>query len=90
MTDAVQTSSRPCTIGVDFGTESGRVLVLDLTAGAELAVEVVAYQHGVLDRALRRRRRAAARRLGAAAPVDWTEVIEQGVPAAVRAAGVVR
>ncbi len=31
-------SERACSIGVDFGTESGRVLVLDLDGGAELAV----------------------------------------------------
>ena len=55
LTDAPRDGSvgaRRCTIGVDFGTESGRVLVLDLTGGAELAVEVVPYRHGVIDRSL--------------------------------------
>ena len=45
-------SETVCTIGVDFGTESGRVLVLDLDSGEELAVHVVAYAHGVIDRHL--------------------------------------
>lgn len=39
----------PVSIGIDFGTESGRVLLLDLSSGDELAVATVAYPHGVLD-----------------------------------------
>ena len=39
-------------IGVDFGTESARSLVLDLHTGEELAVDVVSYPHGVIDQTL--------------------------------------
>ena len=39
-------------IGVDFGTESGRALLLDLASGAELAVSVVPYPSAVIDRTL--------------------------------------
>jgi L-ribulokinase len=39
-------------LGVDFGTESGRALLLDLSSGAEVAVSEVAYAHGVIDRDL--------------------------------------
>ncbi len=53
-------------LGVDFGTESGRALLLDLRSGAEVAVSEVRYPHGVIDRELPSRRAAAAR-LGAAA-----------------------
>ncbi len=81
-------SETACTIGVDFGTESGRVLVLDLTGGAELAVEVVPYQHGVIDRSLPGGGEPLSDDWALQHPSDWTDVIEQGVPAAVRAAGV--
>ena len=33
-------------LGLDFGTASGRVLVLDLADGAELAAVDVPYPHG--------------------------------------------
>ena len=39
-------------LGVDFGTESGRAVLLELDSGAELAVSEVRYAHGVLDREL--------------------------------------
>jgi len=39
-------------LGVDFGTESGRALLLDLRTGEEAAVSEVAYAHGVIDREL--------------------------------------
>ena len=39
-------------LGVDFGTESGRALLLDLSSGEELAVGVVPYPHAVIDRDL--------------------------------------
>ena len=87
MTDAPQTASRPCTIGVDFGTESGRVLVLDLAAGAELAVEVVPYRHGVIDRSLPGGGEPLPDDWALQHPSDWTDVIEQGVPAAVAGGG---
>jgi L-ribulokinase len=77
-----------CSIGVDFGTESGRVLLLDLESGAELATHVVRYPHGVLDRALP----GTGARLGPdwalQHPGDWMHVIETGVPAALAAAKV--
>ena len=39
-------------IGVDFGTESGRALLLDLGTGEEVAVSVVRYPSTVIDRTL--------------------------------------
>jgi L-ribulokinase len=77
-----------CTIGVDFGTESGRVLVLDLDSGKELAVHVVAYAHGVIDRDLISTGEPLPGDWALQHPGDWTDVIEQGVPAALEQAGV--
>jgi L-ribulokinase len=78
----------PVAIGIDFGTESGRVLALDLSSGAELAVEAVAYPHGVLDSTLP----SGGARLGAdwalQHPDDYLEVVRRGVPAALAAGAV--
>ncbi len=40
------------TIGVDFGTESGRAVLVDVTDGREVASAVYPYSHGVIDEKL--------------------------------------
>lgn len=40
------------TIGVDFGTESGRAVLVDVSNGNELATAVYNYQNGVIDEKL--------------------------------------
>lgn len=40
------------TIGVDYGTESGRAVIVDLSDGAEIATHVTLYRHGVIDEVL--------------------------------------
>jgi L-ribulokinase len=66
-------------IGVDFGTESGRALLLDLTSGEEAAVGVVRYPHGVIDRELP----GSGERLGhdwaLQDPDDWVLVLEDAI-----------
>jgi L-ribulokinase len=36
-------------VGVDFGTESGRAVLVDVTDGREIATSVYSYQNGVID-----------------------------------------
>jgi L-ribulokinase len=45
-------SSDPCVVGVDFGTLSGRAVVVRIRDGAELGSAEHAYTHAVLDRQL--------------------------------------
>jgi L-ribulokinase len=45
-------SERRYAIGVDFGTESGRAVLVDVANGAEVATAVYAYRNGVIDERL--------------------------------------
>jgi L-ribulokinase len=40
------------TVGVDFGTESGRAVLVDISDGREVATAVYPYSHGVIDEKL--------------------------------------
>ncbi|MEK3723992.1 ribulokinase [Paenibacillus sp. FSL H8-0034] len=75
-------------IGVDYGTESGRALLVDISNGAEIATHVTKYAHGVIDERLP----VSGRRLEAdwalQHPDDYLEVLRQSVPAVVRESGV--
>ena len=74
-------------IGVDFGTLSGRAVVVRVSDGSELGSAVHEYPHAVLTEAL-----PDGTPLGhdwaLQVPGDYVEVLQQAVPAAVRAAGV--
>nr|WP_307846321.1 ribulokinase [Actinospica durhamensis] len=77
-----------CVIGVDYGTLSGRALVVRVSDGAELGSAVQPYRHAVMERTL-----PAS---GAPLPPDWAlqdpddyrDVLRTAVPAALAAAGV--
>lgn len=49
-----ETAGNPelCVVGVDFGTLSGRAVVVRVRDGAELGTAEHAYRHAVLDREL--------------------------------------
>lgn len=40
------------TIGVDFGTESSRAVLVEVATGREVATGVCPYSHGVIDEKL--------------------------------------
>jgi L-ribulokinase len=79
------------TVGVDFGTLSGRALVVRVEDGRELACAEHAYRHGVLERSL-----DVGEATGAALPHDWAlqvphdyvEVLQNAVPEALRSSGI--
>jgi L-ribulokinase len=81
-------SERAYAIGVDFGTESGRAVLLDLRSGEELAARVVPYPHGVIDRELPSSGEELPPDWALQDPEDWTKVIQTAVPAVVSEAGV--
>jgi L-ribulokinase len=77
-----------CVVGIDFGTLSGRAVVVRVSDGAELGSAVHEYPHAVIERELP----ASGERLGPdwslQDPEDWLEVLREAVPAAVREAGI--
>ncbi len=79
-------TTRRLAIGVDFGTESGRVLLLDLQSGEEVAVKSVAYPHGVIDTRLATNGAELPPDTALQDPSDYLEVLARGVPEAMTAA----
>lgn len=75
-------------IGIDFGTESGRAVIVDVTDGQELAFHVTRYPHGVIDQCLP----GSGKRLGhdwaLQHPDDYIEVLRHSVPEVLRASQV--
>ena len=75
-------------IGVDFGTLSGRAVVVRANDGEELGSAVHPYPHAVMDRALAATGEPLGPEWALQDPEDYLEVLREAVPAAVRAAGV--
>ena len=78
------------TIGVDFGTESGRATLVDVADGRELATHVYPYSHGVIDEALPLDERTVRLEPDWALqdPDDYLRVFRVTIPAVVKAAGI--
>src|SRR5579863_191453 len=74
-------------IGIDYGTESGRVVVIRVRDGDEAASAIVPYADGVIDTKL-----PGGPKLepdwALQNPRDYLRVVEQGVPKALKAARV--
>ena len=81
-------STGPVVVGVDFGTLSGRAVVVRVSDGAELGSATCDYPHGVLDRRAARRRRPLPPDWALQVPDDYLEVLRVAVPAALADAGV--
>jgi L-ribulokinase len=67
-------------VGVDFGTESGRALLLDLDSGRELATSVVRYPSAVIDSTLPSTGDRLPPDWALQDPDDWVKVVEEAVP----------
>jgi L-ribulokinase len=67
-------------IGVDFGTESGRAVLLDLETGQERATASVSYPHAVIDRELPDTGEALPPDWALQDPDDWIRVLREAIP----------
>ncbi len=75
-------------VGVDFGTLSGRAVVVRVSDGTELASAVHPYPHGVVEDQLPGGGPQLPPEWALQVPDDYREVLRIAVPAAVSAAGI--
>ncbi|MFG2107653.1 ribulokinase [Micromonospora chersina] len=75
-------------VGVDYGTLSGRALVVRVGDGAELGTAVHEYRHGVIESSLPGTGVPLPPDWALQDPEDYRDVLRHAVPAAVAAAGI--
>jgi len=75
-------------VGVDFGTLSGRALVVRVEDGAELGSAVHTYTHGVVDDRLPTTGAKLPPDWALQVPSDYIDVLRNAVPEAIKSAGV--
>jgi len=80
--------SDPVVIGVDFGTLSGRAVVVRVSDAAELGSAVHPYAHSVMDRTLTATGAALPPDWALQVPSDYVDVLRTAVPEALAASGV--
>lgn len=76
------------TIGVDYGTQSGRAVLVDVETGREVATAVKPYTHGVMDEFLPDGVTRLDHDWALQHPQDYLEVLEITIPAVVQQAGI--
>jgi L-ribulokinase len=81
-------NSEKYTIGIDFGTLSGRAVVVRVSDGMELSSAEHAYEHGVLTQSLPVGDVRLPAEWALQVPEDYRNVLRTAVPEAVAAAGI--
>lgn len=76
------------TLGIDFGTESGRAVLVDVRDGREVATAVHPYSNGVIDEHLPGSDRPLPPDWALQDPMDYIEVFKQTIPAVLKESGV--
>src|SRR5512137_473680 len=80
--------SRKYVIGLDYGTESGRALLVAADNGEEVATAVQPYPDGVIDVALPKSGKRLEPDWALQNPRDYLYVVEQTIPKVLEEAGV--
>ena len=75
-------------LGIDFGTESGRAVLVDVRDGREVATAVHPYGNGVIDEHLPGSDRPLPPDWALQDPMDYIEVFKQTIPAVLKQSGV--
>lgn len=83
-----QVSPDAVVLGIDFGTLSGRAVVVRVADGTELGSAAHAYRHGVITAHLPGSSEALPPETALQSPEDYREVLRTAVPEALRASGV--
>ncbi len=75
-------------VGIDYGTLSGRAVVVRVSDGVELGSAVLEYPHAVMDTTLAATGAALPPEWALQVPQDYVDVLKSAVPAAVANAGI--
>lgn len=75
-------------IGVDYGTESGRVVLVSLENGKEISDHVTLYRHGVIDKELPGSTIQLGHEWALQHPEDYLEVLKNSVPTVLQQTGI--
>jgi len=81
-------SKRKYSVGIDFGTESGRAVLVDVTSGREVATSVYVYRNGVIAEFLPGSRIRLEPDWALQDPEDYIRTFQRTVPAVIRKSGV--
>lgn len=81
-------ANKKYTIGVDYGTQSGRAVLVDVATGEELATSVKAYTHGIMDDYLPDGVTRLEPDWALQHPADYLEVLEVTIPDVLKQADV--
>lgn len=76
------------TIGVDYGTQSGRAVLVNLANGQEVADHVTPYRHHVIDEFLPGSGKKLEHDWALQHPGDYLEVLKVSVPAVIQQSGI--
>lgn len=81
-------SGKKYSIGVDYGTQSGRAVLVEVDTGKEIASAVKEYTHGVMDEYLPDGVTRLEPDWALEHPADYIEVLKVTIPAVLKEAGV--
>lgn len=76
------------TIGVDFGTESGRAVLVDVSNGQEVATSVYPYSNGVIDEKLPGTQIALEPDWALQDPADNIRTLQNTIPSVLKSSGI--
>ncbi|MEG0585595.1 MAG: ribulokinase, partial [Christensenellaceae bacterium] len=74
-------------IGIDYGTLSGRALLVDVATGEEIATSVLDYSHAVMDEKLPSGKKLRAD-FALQHPQDYIDVIAYTIPKVIKESGI--
>lgn len=80
--------SEKYTIGVDYGTQSGRAVLVNVNSGKEVATAVKVYPHGVMDEYLPDGKTKLADDWALEHPQDYLDVLKETIPAVLKEANI--
>jgi len=81
-------SKRKYSIGVDFGTESGRAVLVEIATGKEIATAVYQYSNGVIDEYLPGTKLRLEPDWAIQDPDDYIRTFKKTIPAVLKQSGI--